>query len=148
MHDFLTVAYLIIIIRVDTRIYRRRPEENKKEEPKVYVYVPPSFKELEALTPRSRAKRDKEEKFKKRVADFSAMMAQKKAQKELEEQQAKREVYVYVYPDPMELARLTPRSRAKRDKEEKFKRRVAEFSQMMADKAWERELEEQFEKNT
>ena len=48
----------------------------------------------------------------------------------------------------MELARLTPRSRAKRDKEEKFKRRVAEFSQMMADKARERELEEQFEKNT
>ena len=31
MHDFLTVAYLIIIIRVDTRIYRRRPEENRKE---------------------------------------------------------------------------------------------------------------------
>jgi len=29
-----------------------------------------------------------------------------------------------------------------------IKKRVAEFSQMMADKARERELEEQFEKNT
>ena len=52
--------------------------------------MPPSIEELEALTPRSRAKRDKEEMFKKRVADFSAMMAQKKAAQELEEKQAKR----------------------------------------------------------
>ena len=47
----------------------------------------------------------------------------------------------------MELARLTPRSRAKRDKEEKFKKKVAEFSQMMADKAEEREIKDQFEQN-
>lgn len=49
----------------------------------MYKYVPPDPAELEALTPRSREKREKEEAFKKRVADFSAMMAQKKAEKEM-----------------------------------------------------------------
>lgn len=58
-----------------------------------------------------------------------------------------RKVYVYHPPDPRELAKLNPEEMEKRMKEEKFKRRVAEFSQMMAQKAKEREMEELQKKN-
>lgn len=51
-------------------------------------------------------------------------------------------MYVYNPPDAAELASLSPEELEKRMKEEKFKKRVAAFSQMMANKAKERELEE------
>ena len=61
----------------------------------MYTYVPPDPAELEALSPASKEKREKSEAFKKRVADFSAMMAQKKAEKEMKDRQARRNLKVY-----------------------------------------------------
>ena len=92
--------------------------QEPKKDPWVYTYVPPEPGELEALSPASREKREKSEAFKKRVADFSAMMAEKKALQEMKERQSRRnlKVYQYVPPNPKELSLLSPEELVKRMK--------------------------------